>query len=60
MDHKLRVLVGLDIDSTTAVLEVIRCLTESNCLALVPIIRRTAALVDGSARSMRIPAMVAA
>ncbi|MCZ2404621.1 hypothetical protein IV498_15900 [Paenarthrobacter sp. Z7-10] len=47
MDHKLHVLVRLDVDSTAAVLEVSGCLTESNCPALLPIIRRAAVLVEG-------------
>lgn len=47
MPHKLRLLVKLDTEPTTATLAVTGCLTENNCLALLPIIRRLRAMVDG-------------
>ncbi len=47
MAHKLRLLVKIDTNPSTATLAVTGCLTEENCLALVPIIRRLRALVDG-------------
>ena len=47
MEHKLRVLVRLDLDPTSAVLEVTGCLTVDSCHALPPLIRRTASLVGG-------------
>ncbi|HXD29435.1 MAG TPA: hypothetical protein VN621_11835 [Arthrobacter sp.] len=47
MDHKLQVLVKLNIDSTSAVLDVGGCLTRGSCQALFPIIRRTASLAHG-------------
>lgn len=45
VEHKLRVLVRLDLDPTAAVLEVTGCLTTDSCHALPPLIRRTAALL---------------
>ena len=47
MAHKLRLLVKIDTNPSTATLAVTGCLTEENCLALLPIIRRLRALVDG-------------
>lgn len=47
MDHKLRVLVRLDIDCTAAVLAVSGCLTNDNYPSLSPLVVRTLALVDG-------------
>lgn len=47
MDHKLRVLVRLDIDCTSAVLVVSGCLTVHNCASLVSLVVRALALVDG-------------
>lgn len=47
MDHELRVLVRLDIDATSAVLEVNGCLTEKSCQALLPVIRRAGSLIPG-------------
>lgn len=47
MDHKLRVLVRLDIDRNSAVLAVNGCLTCESYRALVPVIRRTSALING-------------
>ncbi|GAB3537111.1 hypothetical protein GCM10027403_20200 [Arthrobacter tecti] len=49
MNHKLRVLVRLDIDCTAAVVAVTGCLTEINYLALLPIVRRANALINGLA-----------
>ncbi|WP_155852634.1 hypothetical protein [Arthrobacter sp. H14] len=49
MDHKLRVLVRLDIDSTSAVVNVTGCLTGNNCKALFPVIRRAGAFAGGLA-----------
>ncbi|MCQ1951246.1 hypothetical protein NNX28_15105 [Arthrobacter sp. zg-Y859] len=47
MDHKLRVLVRLDVDPSSAVLEVTGCLTADSWRSLAPVIRKTAALVRG-------------
>ncbi|MBG0740464.1 hypothetical protein IV500_13845 [Paeniglutamicibacter antarcticus] len=47
MDHKLRVIVRLDIEATSAVLEVNGCLTDKSCRALLPIIRRAGSLIQG-------------
>lgn len=47
MDHKLRVLVRLDLDRSAAVLEVSGCLTAETCDALVSVIRRTGTLIEG-------------
>ncbi|MCC9175743.1 hypothetical protein [Arthrobacter sp. zg-Y179] len=47
MDHKLRVLVRLDVDPSSAVLEVTGCLTADSWGSLTPLIRKTAALVRG-------------
>ncbi|GAB3553517.1 hypothetical protein GCM10027404_26160 [Arthrobacter tumbae] len=47
MDHKLRVLVRLDVDRTAAVLAVNGCLTETNYFALLPIARRAHSLIRG-------------
>ncbi|MDF9278859.1 hypothetical protein P4U43_13795 [Arthrobacter sp. EH-1B-1] len=47
MDHKLRVLVRLDVDRTAAVIAVNGCLTEINYRALLPIARRACALIGG-------------
>ncbi|MGP5726220.1 hypothetical protein ACTXOR_10600 [Arthrobacter rhombi] len=51
MEHKLRVLVRLDVkttnNSTHAVLDVGGCLTSDSCEALFPIIRRTRSLIEG-------------
>ncbi|MDN4611289.1 hypothetical protein [Arthrobacter burdickii] len=41
MDHKLRVTVRLDIDLHWARMDVRGCLTEQNCRALLPIVRRS-------------------
>ncbi|WP_309070045.1 hypothetical protein [Arthrobacter sp.] len=49
MDHKLRILVRLDIDRNSAVLAVTGCLTTESYRALLPVIRRANALVDGVA-----------
>lgn len=47
MEHQLRVLVRLDIDQSSARLEVTGCLTGTNYRALIPIIRRAGSLVSG-------------
>lgn len=47
MAHKLHLLVKIDTNPSTAILAVTGCLTDENCLALLPIIRRLRALVDG-------------
>ncbi|GAB3552245.1 hypothetical protein GCM10027404_22510 [Arthrobacter tumbae] len=47
MNHKLRVLVRLDVDRTAAVLAVNGCFTEINYRALLPIARRACALIGG-------------
>lgn len=49
MDHKLRVLVRLDIDRNSAVLAINGCLTSESYRALLPIIRRASALMNGLA-----------
>lgn len=49
VEHKLRVLVRLDLNPDVAVLEVTGCFTALNCRALAPIITRTAAMVGGQA-----------
>ncbi|WP_458116009.1 hypothetical protein [Arthrobacter sp. D2-10] len=49
MDHKLRILVRLDIDRNSAVLAVNGCLTIESYRALLPVIRRASALVKGLA-----------
>ena len=49
VEHKLGVLVRLDLDPTSAVLEVTGCLTADSCHALPPLIRRTAALLGAPA-----------
>lgn len=49
MNHKLRILVRLDIDRNSAVLAVTGCLTAESYRALLPVIRRANALVDGLA-----------
>lgn len=41
MDHKLRITVRLDIDLHWARMDVRGCLTEENCRALLPIVRRS-------------------
>ncbi|OUM39624.1 hypothetical protein [Arthrobacter sedimenti] len=41
MNHKLRVTVRLDIDLRWARMDVRGCLTEENCRALLPIVRRS-------------------
>ncbi|WP_043445834.1 hypothetical protein [Arthrobacter sp. L77] len=40
MSHKLRITINLDLDLRQARMEVNGCLTEENCQALLPIIRR--------------------
>ncbi len=47
MNHKLRVLIRLDIDRTSATLSVTGCLTESSAPALFPLIRRAGAMIKG-------------
>ncbi len=47
MDCKLRVIVSLDVDTTSAVLEVNGCLPDTSCHALLPIIRRAGSLIHG-------------
>ena len=47
MEHKLRILIRLDIDRSSAVLAVNGCLTVDSYKALLPVIRRASALVDG-------------
>ena len=47
MDHKLRVLVRLDIDRVSAVLEVGGCLTVESCTALLPLVQRMDRLAHG-------------
>ena len=47
MDHKLRVLVRLDIDRTSAVIEVSGCLTADSCTALLPLFHRMERLAHG-------------
>ena len=47
MAHKLRLLVKIDTTPSSATLAVTGCLTDENCLALLPIIRRLRALVNG-------------
>lgn len=47
MDHKLRVIVRLDIDATSVFLEVNGCLTDKSCHALLPVIRRAGSLIQG-------------
>jgi hypothetical protein len=47
MAHRLRLLVKIDTNPSTATLAVTGCLTKENCQALLPIIRRLHALVDG-------------
>ncbi|GAA1336898.1 hypothetical protein [Arthrobacter roseus] len=47
MDHKLRVLIRLDIDRASATLAVTGCLTESSVPALFPLIRRAGAMIKG-------------
>jgi anti-anti-sigma regulatory factor len=47
MEHKLFVLVRLDIDRSSAVLAVNGCLTLESYRALLPIVRRASALIDG-------------
>jgi hypothetical protein len=49
MDHKVRILVRLDIDRNSAVLAVNGCLTTESYRALLPVIRRANALVNGLA-----------
>jgi hypothetical protein len=41
MNHKLRITVRLDIDLHWARMDVHGCLTEENCRALLPIVRRS-------------------
>ncbi|BBE23064.1 hypothetical protein MN0502_19470 [Arthrobacter sp. MN05-02] len=41
MSHKLRITVRLDIDLRWARMDVRGCLTEENCRALLPIVRRS-------------------
>jgi hypothetical protein len=47
MEHKLRILIRLDIDRSSAVLAVNGCLTVESYKALLPVIRRASALVGG-------------
>lgn len=49
MNHKLRILVRLDLDHRSAVLAVNGCLTIENYRVLLPVIRRASALMDGLA-----------
>lgn len=49
MDHKLKVLVRLDIENRSASLEITGCLTEASCGALLPLIRRTRNFAGGLA-----------
>lgn len=49
MDHKLRVLIRIDIDQTSAVLVVHGCLTETNYQALLVLARRAQSLTVGLA-----------
>lgn len=48
MAHKLRLLVKIDTNPSTAELAVTGCLTEENSRTLLPIIRRLHALVGGT------------
>ncbi|WP_434612291.1 hypothetical protein [Arthrobacter sp. A5] len=45
MDHKLRVVVRLNIEPASAVIAVSGCVTDANATALLPIIRRTGELI---------------
>jgi hypothetical protein len=45
VDHKIRVLVRLDVDTTSAYLEVAGCLTPLSCQALFPILDRVSGLL---------------
>lgn len=47
MEHKLRILIRLDFDRSSAVLAVNGCLTPENYRALLPVIRRASALIEG-------------
>lgn len=49
MNHKLNVLVRLDIDRTQAIVQVNGCLTDAGYQALFPLIRRTRSLGTGLA-----------
>ncbi|GAB3531861.1 hypothetical protein GCM10027403_03010 [Arthrobacter tecti] len=47
MNHKLKVLVRLDLSDTSAVMAVTGCLTIDSVQALLPIVRRTRSLAGG-------------
>jgi hypothetical protein len=49
VEHKLRVLVSLDMDCASAVIKIAGCLTDDSCKALVPLIRRLHGLSPGIA-----------
>lgn len=49
MDHKLKVLVRLDIQNSSAAVEITGCLTEASCGALLAVIRRTRNFAGGLA-----------
>ena len=49
MNHKLNVLIRLDIDHTQAIVQVNGCLTDAGHQALFPLIRRTRSLANGLA-----------
>ena len=47
MDHKLHVLVRIDMDCASAVIRIAGCLTDNSCTALFPLIRRLQGLSRG-------------
>lgn len=47
MNHKLRVLIRLDVNDASAVVAVAGCLTTDSFRALLPVIRRTRSLAGG-------------
>jgi hypothetical protein len=49
VEHKLRVLVRLDMDCASAVIKIAGCLTDDSCKALFPLIRRLHGLSPGIA-----------
>lgn len=52
MKHQLRVLVRIDIDRSSATVEVCGCLTEESCHALFPLLCRIHEMTGGSPLSV--------
>jgi hypothetical protein len=59
VEHKLNALIRLDLDPTSAVVEITGCLTLGGSQALLPVIRRLANLVPGAHRSVTVSLLAA-